>query len=299
MPRLFTCLAAAGALLLSSLAARAQSKPRAQASATHPVAAPPAQQPKDRGSVGLSLGYGSNSAFFGRTQATAFPYLTQELSYTSPVGLWASVFNYDLFDTDSHFDETDFSIGFDKDLTKRIDASLSYSHFIFAPNSPLVKSAVNNSIDGSLGYDWGILYTRLNGSHLFGPSVQDVFVILDNSRAFDFDGIFTADDYVTFTPKLSLTAGTQEFIETSVQQQIARGNKKPKKNPPTPAPPVVTSTESTRFAFLSYGLRLPVSYNLGKVSVEGAYRYLQPVNVLPEDDSSGRSYFTATLTVTL
>ncbi|ALW84983.1 hypothetical protein AUC43_07685 [Hymenobacter sedentarius] len=159
----------------------------------------------------------------------------------------------------------------------------------------MVKPAVNNSVDAALGYDWGILYTRLNGSYLFGSNAHDPFLVLDNSRAFDLDGVFTTNDYFTITPKFSLVAGTQDFVQVSDAQQILRGNKKPK----TKSGTATTSTDASRFTLLSYGLRLPVAYTLGKVSAEVAYRYLQPVNVLPEDDSSGRSFFTATLTVTL
>jgi hypothetical protein len=297
MPLLFTRLAVASALFLAGPAAWAQSKPHAQASGTHPATAPPVKEQDDAtGSLSAALGYGNNSAFFGRTQATTYPYFTQELTYTSKYNVWASVYNYDLFNTVSHFDETDLSIGYDKDLSKKVDLSLSYSHFLYAPNSPLVKSAVNNSLDAALGYDWGYLYTRLNGSYLFGPNAHDTFAVLDNSRAFDIDGVFTADDYFTITPKFSLVAGTQDFVQVSDAQQIQRGNKKPKTKTGTPA---TTSTDATRFTLLSYGLRLPVAYTLGKFSAEVAYRYLQPVNVLPEDDSAGRSYFTATLTVTL
>ena len=292
-------LALASAFFLAGPAAWAQSKPHAQASGTHPATAPPVQKDDDAtGSLSAALGYGNNSAFFGRTQATNYPYLTQELTYTSKYNLWASVYNYDLFNTATHFDETDLSIGYDQDLSKKVDLSLSYSHFLFAPNSPLVKSAVNNSLDAALGYDWGVLYTRLNGSYLFGPNAHDTFAVLDNSRVFDIDGVFTPDDYFTITPKFSLIAGTQDFAQVSDAQQIQRGNKKPKTKTGTPTP-TTTSTDASRFTLLSYGLRLPVSYTLGKVSAEVAYRYLQPVNVLPENDSAGRSFFTATLTVTL
>ncbi|GAC1369257.1 MAG: hypothetical protein NVS3B25_05740 [Hymenobacter sp.] len=275
--------------LLANPAAWAQSS-NAGAETTTAAAATPKEK---TGYLSAALGYGSNSAFFGRTQTTAYPYLSQELTYTSKVGLWASVFNYDLLNTTSHLDETDASLGYDFDISTKADASISYSHFFFAPNSPLIKSAVNNALDAYVGYDWGYVYTRLNGSYLFGPNDQDFFLVLDNSRAFDIDGVFTPKGYLTFTPKFSLTAGTQAFAETSTQQQIVRGNKKAKV--------IRTSvvTESTRFTLLSYGLRLPVAYTLGKVSVEAAYRFLKPLNVLPDDDGSGRSYFTATLSVTL
>ena len=291
-----TKLALASALFLAGPAAWAQSKPHDQASGTHSATPLPVEKADDAtGSLSAALGYGNNSVFFGRTQATTYPYLTQELTYTSKYNVWASVYNYDLFNTASHFDETDLSLGYDKDLSKKVDLSLSYSHFLYAPNSPLVKSAFNNSLDAALGYDWGVLYTRLNGSYLFGPNAHDTFAVLDNSLAFDIDGVFTAKDYFTITPKFSLVAGTQEFVQVSDAQQIQRGNKKSKTKTGT----TTTSTDATRFTLLSYGLRLPVAYTLGKVSAEVAYRYLQPVNVLPEDDSAGRSYFTATLTVTL
>ena len=289
-PSLLCSAALAAAALLAGPAARAQSRPPASATQQTPASADKART----GHLSAALGYGSNSAFFGRTQATAFPYLSQELTYTSKVGVWASVFNYDLFNTASHFDETDYSLGYDFDLSKQVDGSLSYSHFAFAANSPLVKSAVANSLDAGLGLDCGVLYTRLNGSYLFGPDAKDFFLVLDNSRAFDIDGVFTPKGYLTITPKLSLTAGSQDFAETSSRQQIQRGNKGPKSGPGR-----TVTTAATRFTLLSYGLRLPVAYTLGPVSVEAAYRYLQPLNVLPEDDSSGRSYFTATLTVTL
>ena len=289
-------LALASTLFLTGPAAWAQSKPHDQASGSHSATASPVEKADEAtGSLSAALGYGNNSVFFGRTQATNYPYLTQELTYTSKYNVWASVYNYDLFNTASHFDETDLSIGYDKDLSKNVDLSLSYSHFLYAPNSPLVKSAVNNSLDAALGYDWGVLYTRLNGAYLFGPNAHDTFAVLDNSRAFDIDGVLTAKDYFTITPKFSLVAGTQEFVQVSDAQQIQRGNKKPKTKTGT----TTTSTDASRFTLLSYGLRLPVAYTLGKVSAEVAYRYLQPVNVLPEDDSAGRSYFTATLTVTL
>jgi len=291
-------LALAGTLLLAAPAARAQSRPHAPASATEPAPATKAPagttNTEAHGALSAALGYGSNSAFFGRTQATATPYLTQELTYTSKVGVWGSVYNYDLFNTASHFDETDLSLGYDVDLSERVDASLSYSRFVFAPNSPLVKSAVSNSLDAALGYDWVAVYTRLNAAYLFGPDAHDTFLVLDNSRAFDFDGVLTPKDYLTFTPKLSFTAGTQVFAETSTQQQIKLGNKKGKTGPGTPV-----TTEAARFTLLSYGLRLPVAYTRGPVSVEAAYRYLKPLNVLPEDDGAGQSYFTATLTLTL
>ena len=281
--------------LAAAPAARAQAptrkdtRPTSQSGAATAPAASAAED--EHGSLTATLGYGSNSSFFGRTQSMAYPYATGELTYTSPVGLWGSVMAYNLFSTATFIDETDLSLGYDQDLSKKVDFSASYSHFLFPAASPLVKSSVNNSLDAALGFDWSYLYTRLNGAYLFGNGSGDFFLTLDNSRTFTIDGIFTADDYVEITPRVSVTAGTQSFAETSVQQQIKNG-KPTKKNTTTTVP-------ATRFGALSYELRLPVSYTFGKFSAGAAYRYLVPVNVLPDDDSAARSYFTASLSVTL
>ena len=253
--------------------------------------APAATADEEHGSLTATLGYGSNSSFFGRTQSTAYPYATGELAYTSKVGLWGSVMAYNLFNTATLIDETDLSLGYDHDLSRKVDFSASYSHFLFPAASPLVKSSVNNSLDAALGYDWSYLYTRLNGAYLFGNGTGDFFLTLDNSRTFTIDGILAADDYVDIAPRVSVTAGTQSFAETSVQQQIKNG--KPTKKTTT------TTVPANRFTALSYELRLPVTYTYGKVSAGVAYRYLVPVNVLPDDDSAARSYFTASLSVTL
>ncbi|GAA4503846.1 hypothetical protein GCM10023172_29420 [Hymenobacter ginsengisoli] len=265
-----------------------------------PSPAPAADAPPaTHGSLAASLGYGSNSAFYGRTQSTPYPYLSAALAYTSKVGVWGSLQANNLLNTTAAVDEADLSVGWDGDLTKQLDASISYAHFFFPANSPLIKSSVANSLEGYLGYDWGFVYTRLNAAFLFGPDSRDGFLVLDNSRYIALKTFSKAT--LSTEPKLSITAGTQNFAETSVRQQTARGNNAKSHGkgggggnggPPT------TTTISTRFDVLAYELRLPLTYSQGKVAAEVAYRYLVPVNVLPDDDSTARSYVTATVSVT-
>ncbi|WP_157807277.1 hypothetical protein [Hymenobacter chitinivorans] len=270
------------------------------------VAPPPAPAPfpdEPRGSFRAELSLGSNSSFFGRTQTTRYPYTAGELSYTSRYGVWGSVVSYNLFDTSSFIDETDLAVGWDGDLSKTVDASLSYSHFFFAPNSPLIKSSVNNSVDGYLGWDWGYVYSRLNAAYLFGDS-NDFFLTLDNSRYFEVDKVFTPKAYLAIEPRLSATAGTQHFVETSIEQQILRGNSNGKGKGKgggggTTTVTTTTDTPVTRFRMLSYELRLPLTYHLGAVAVQAAWRYAIPVNLLPDDVSHARSYFTTSVALTL
>jgi hypothetical protein len=254
------------------------------------------------GSFTAELSYGTNSSFFGRTQTTRYPYTTGELTYTSRFGVWGSVVGYNLFDTPTFLDETDLSVGWDGDVSRTVDASLSYSHFLFAKDSPLVKSSVNNSVDGYLGWDWGYVYSRLNAAYLFGES-NDFFLTLDNSRFFEIDKVLTPKGYLSVEPRVSVMAGTQHFVETSIEQQIILGNNKGKGKgkggPPTTTVTTVTDTPVTRFRVLNYELRVPVTYSLGMVSVRAAWRYSIPVNLLPDDVSHARSYFTTSISLNL
>ncbi|GAA4356255.1 hypothetical protein GCM10023185_19890 [Hymenobacter saemangeumensis] len=256
-----------------------------------------AATPARRGSFTASLSAGNNSSFFGRTQARRYPYAAAELSYKTASGFWGSALSYNLFDTTSFIDETDLSLGWDGDLSKRVDASLSYSRFVFADNSPLVKSSVRNSLDGYLGLDWGYVYSRLNAAYVFGDS-GDFFLILDNSRNFEWERVLQPSAYLSLEPRVSVTAGTQRFAQTSLVQQQQRGNG-PVRPPRGPGRTTTVVTELSRFAVLSYELRVPLTYSLGAWSAQVAWRYNVPVNLLPDDVSEARSFVTASLSLTL
>jgi hypothetical protein len=250
-----------------------------------------------RGALSVSMSYGSNLAFYGRVQPVAYPYLSTEFTYTSKFGVWASVVMSDLLPTNTVLDETNLLVGWDGDLTKHLDASVSYARYIFPSNSPLIKSSVNNALESYLGYDWGYVYSRLNANLLFGPDSRDGFLMLDNSRYFALKQL--GKGVLSVEPKLSATAGTQNFDAVSVVQQLQRGNstkslgKGKSKNHQ-----ITTTTYSTRFSVLAYELQLPLSYTLGKLTGQVAYRYLVPVNLVDDEDSTPSSFFTASLQVT-
>ncbi|OON67254.1 hypothetical protein [Hymenobacter sp. CRA2] len=263
------------------------------------AAADSSKTSKGRFTAGLT--YGNNSLFFGRTQTTRYPYLSGELTYKLPAGFWGSVVSYDLFNTASFVDETDASVGWDGDLSKSVDASVSYSHFFFAPNSPLLKSAVGNSLDGYLGWDWGYVYSRLSGSCLFGGA-HDAFLILDNSRYFEINRVFTPQGYLSIEPRVSVLAGTQHFAQTSIERRPTGNGGNGNGNGhggQGQGPTTTVTTDNTRFRVLNYEARVPVTYTLGKVAVETAWRYSIPVNLLPDDVTRARSYWTVGLLLNL
>ena len=234
-----------------------------------------AAAPKRSFAVGLS--YGSNSTYFGRSQAVAFPYAATTLTYTAKNGLYGSVELYNLLNTPTALDETDLTVGWDHDLSETLDASLSYSRFFFPTNSELVKSNVNNAFDASLGQDWGAFYSRLSATYLFGKNTSkgDGFLILENSRSFETKRGFGSKDYFAVEPVVSLAAGTQSFAEAAVTRR--KGNV-----------PGAAVRNVRRFGLVDYEFGLPVSYYVGKLELSAGWRYVVPVN-LPADDVESRA----------
>ena len=247
---------------------------------------PPDTTTAPRRPFSVALSYGSNSAYFGRTQATAFPYLATDLTYATKSGLFASVGLYNLLNTPLLLDETDLTAGWAGDLGKTLDASVSYSRFVFPTSSELVKSSVNNSLDAALGQDWGPFYSRLSAAYLFGKSTSsaDGFLTLENSRSFEIPHVFSTADYFTIEPTVSAAAGTQSFVEASLTKR--RG------------PKAVRSTR--RFSVVDYEFAVPVTYTLGKVAITAGWRYVVPVNLPADDvDSHALSIWTAGVTLSL
>lgn len=259
------------------------------ASAFSPAGSAPADTTDaPKRSFSAALGYGSNSTYFGRSQAVAFPYLTADFTYTTKGGIYGSVGLYNLLNTPNALDETDLTVGWDHDFGETLDASISYSHFFFPTGSQLVKSSVSNALDAGLGQDWGAFYSRLSATYLFGKSTAkgDAFLILENSRSFETKHGFGAHDYFSVEPAVSVAAGTQSFTEATLNKR--NGN----------APAKVRNVR--RFTLVDYELAVPVTYTVGKLALSAGWRYVVPVN-LPADDTESRalSVWTAGLTVTL
>lgn len=241
-------------------------------------------------SFAAALSYGSNSTYFGRSQAVAFPYAAATLTYSDKSGLYGSVDFYNLLNTPTALDETDLTVGWDHDLGKTTDVALSYSHFIFPANSELVKSSVNNALDIGLGQDWGAFYSRLSATYLFGSAAGkgDGFLILENSRYFETKRGFGENDYFAVEPVVSIAAGTQSFAETALTK---RNKGRGKSNVP-----VARSVRN--FGLVDYEFGVPVSYHVGKLALSAGWRYVVPVN-LPADDVESRALSIWTLGATV
>ena len=252
--------------------------------------------------VGATIG--NNSSYLGRYQSARLPYYATDITYRHKSGWWASATAYQVLNSTSFIDEVDLMAGWNVDLSKKVDASFYYSRFFFSPESDLLKASVANSINASAGLDWGYVYTRLNGSLLFGEST-DFFLVLDNSRYFEIEKVLHKKDYLSFEPRISLIAGTQTFVEkhlgrshspisSPVNSPLGGGRPGGGGGPSAPGG-TESQSSTTAFNIITYELSLPVSYTYHKTSLELAGRYTLPVNQLEGDSSTPQLFLTASI----
>lgn len=268
----------------------------------------------------------NNSSFFGRNTAKRYPYTAATLTYVHHTGLWASATAYTLFDTKEYFDETDLSLGYSFKVKDLVETNVSYSHFIFGKNTPLVKSVTSNAFSARTALDWGILYTGLTTSYILGEN-QDMFTVLENSRFIPLNPLWDGKHVIGLDPKVTITAGTQRFNESYTTITKQRNGILPidnsSKEKPLGSTPLggilnpsdsektnnenqqddtstttTTTKEVSRFNVLNYDLKLPVVIYVGNFELEPAYRYSIPINKLKGDESKAQSFYSFNISYT-
>lgn len=260
----------------------------------------------------VSAEVANNSSFFGRNTAKRYPYAAATVTYLHRTGLWASATSYKLFDTESYIDETDLSLGYSFKIRDLVETNLSYSHFIFGENTPLIKATTSNILSAKTALDWGILYTGLTTSYVFGDK-HDVFAVLENSRFVALNPLWNGKHVVGIDPKVTVTAGTQHFYETHTTT-TKRGSSKPGNGGLIGGTPLggvldpsgsgsnsgttTTTRAESRFHVLNYELKLPVVIYLGSFELEPAYRYAIPVNEIEGDELEAQSFYSFNISYT-
>lgn len=277
-----------------------------------------------RGWWTVGLESSNNSSFYGRNTAKQYPYAAATVTYMHRSGLWASSSSYQLFNTESYLDETDVSLGYNFQIRQRIDASMSYSRFIFSKNNPLLKAVTANALSAKAALDWKILYSGLTTSYIFGGG-NDVFLVLENSRYVPLNPLWKGKHAIGLDPKISIIAGTQRFSEThttTTQKNNTTSGSSPKSSTPvggvldllkpgngnngsnsngsngSTTTTTTTTTQVSRFKVLNYEVKVPVVVTIDNWEIEPSWRYSIPVNLLEGDASKAQSFYALNLSYT-
>lgn len=221
----------------------------------------------------IGASYANNANYYGQKALEKTPYVAAVASYRHKSGLYATAMAYRLLnDSQTLASASSLGAGFAFNLSKRLSADISYSHTFYPSLSPFLQAANANNASLGFTYTSGLTFT-LNGDYAFGKT-NDVFVTAGIGKMISL-GSFSDKDLVTINPVIDVTAGTQRFYETYIEEKNLRdsllGIIGPILGQPGSTPTTTTKT-TTSFDLLSYNLKLPLAYNRTHYMLELAYQ---------------------------
>lgn len=230
-----------------------------------------AETPRSTFTIGAS--YANNASYYGQKALEKTPYVAAVASYRHKSGLYATAMAYRLLnDSQTLASASSLGAGYAFNLSKRLSADLSYSHTFYPSHSPFLQAANANNASLGLTYtNW--LNFSLNGDYAFGKT-NDVFVTAGIGKMISL-GSFSEKDLVTINPVIEVTAGTQRFYETYIEEKNFRDSLLGLLDPILGQPgstPTTTTKTTTSFDLLSYNLKLPLAYNRAHYMLELAYQ---------------------------
>ncbi len=233
----------------------------------------------------VSIDYGSNKTFLGRSASVNQVYLSPSLSYEAPSGFFVSVVAYRLISPKKRWDELDLNIGWDFFLfKKKLEASVGYSHFTYGKQSQQLSSVFNNNVEFILRKGFGHLKSKLFLDYDFGNGSTDYSFTLDNSYPVIFENVFADDDELKIKPQVSLSAGTLNFYKIKLKNQ---GDTSAQQN--------ASATVDTRFNLTGIEFSFPLEYNIGRFTFEPAVHHNIPLNQPKRLKATAVTYFTMSI----
>jgi hypothetical protein len=253
---------------------------------------------KPKATLTLGASYSNNANYYGQKAEENIPYAAISATYRLPVGLYITGMAYNLLnDTGSLVSASSAGAGFGFNISKKLSADISYSHTFYPSNSPFLQAANADNASASLTYD-NFLSTTANVDYAFGKT-QDVFVTLGTGKFINLGSLFSKKDFISITPSIDVTAGTQHFYETYVTEKRIRDSVLGLPLPPifgnTPGNTETTTTTktATNFDILSYNFKFPLAYNRGNYLLEVAYQLSALSKKVESGGGKTNSFFTA------
>ncbi len=246
-------------------------------------------------SLTLAAIYGRNASYYGQTTAERLPYILTNASFRMPGGFYLSGSAYRLLNMGgSGISAMDASAGFNWDLGADLTAGIGYTRSFYPENSPLLQAGNNNTASASIGYDWQIFETDLDGDYSFGAE-QDVFVSLSNSKWINLGGIGRDEGYFTLEPSVEVVGGTRHYLEEytirkSRRDQVQDWIRNPLFPPGQDKTETATSSRTT-FDLMSCNFSLPIGYNRGNYLLEAGYQVSVPGKKISPDSRGMHSFF--------
>lgn len=287
----------------------------------------------------LSFDFGSNKTFSGRKDTIRQPYLSPSFVFTHKTNFFLMLSAYSI---KNKLDNAYLCLGKDFDLPKKNYLGLSYSYSKFLnDSSPQPYYFIRNNFNAFYKKKFSWLVTKLSFDYDFGDntvyyktvqitydtiqrrsrqiirkrinvinnykrvSIYDYTLTWSNYKKFYIDRwhLFSKKDEISFTPKFSITAGTQNayliYFVTRYPTRLSRLEVDPEVKKGIKS--IRDSTKSdkfnnTKFLILNYQLGLTFGYSINKFSFDVIFHLCSPQNQPDPLDNKIYSYYNFNLT---
>jgi|WetSurMetagenome_2_1015567.scaffolds.fasta_scaffold00021_47 hypothetical protein len=228
-------------------------------------------------SLYANAGLGYNMLYMGTSLSQDKPYFSGGVIYGFREELFLSVSGYHLNAYDAGVAFSTYSLIYSHTFNSWFDISLSASRY--QVNKNLTDTLFTSFYYGdiTLGFDWNLLYTKISAGGLFSESSAAYFQ-LRNSRFFKTSDFINGKAYLSFDPYVNLLFGV--LTETSDGTVVSPPFHKGKSGGGS------SSTTSTKFSLIEVDLGIPISFNIGKFTIDAEPGYAYP---LYTDTSSGNT----------
>jgi len=214
----------------------------------------------------FSLSYTSNNVNTKNYEYDRIPALFTDIYYLNKSGITSSLNFTKYYNAKINTYEAEIQLGYQKNIIKNLTLSTHYARRIFHGDSTYEGLAQKNTLALNAAYNWKFLDFQISNSYLNGKS-DNYFLDLDLSLSIDFDNVFSKNDFLMFSPTMSLGFGTDYWVfqnlkpayERIVVNYLRRNNFK-----------------SYLFEYQSFNLFVPVIYNIGNVGFVLNWYYSWP-----------------------
>lgn len=235
-------------------------------------------------SLFASAGLGYNMVYMGTSLSQDKPYYSGGLIYGFNNDLFASASTFHLDAYDPFLAFSTFSLIYNHTFNSWFDIALSASRY--QVNKTLTDTLFSSFfyVDAALGFDWKILYTKISAGTILSES-SSLYIQLRNSRYFETPSFMNGKAYFSFDPYVNMLFGT--LTETKDGSTVVtppfRGGKKGGGN---------SAETTTKFSLMEIDLGIPISFNIGRFTIDAEPGYLIP---LYSDAASGSDGFLFTM----
>ena len=234
----------------------------------------------------VSTGYSSHNSYRGRDNSIPQQMIlpTIEYRHSSGLSIAASTFWFDK--TPKKWSDFLLSAGYNSTIGNVVDVSVSYTHFWFSDSSKTARSVFTDEASAGLSIDWPVLSLGTNASLDIG-SANEFTLMTSASHSFEIP--LSLYNRITIEPMVTATVGQQNSELTILRRKSAKGKK---------VVGIQTQVNNS-FGILDYEATLPVTIELGQVTLAPALTYIIPLNVVDQSTASGFFDFDLTISLSL